>query len=275
MMLCLMMTNSSVLAENSEVENHMEDESKNGGYLKLGFGYRNKVSPYKTKENEVTISIEGRYQWENGLFVELPGVSNKLSPGISYGYNFYSIDDWNFDLVGNKSHGDINYGVVDGDQSIEIDREGSVRAGFRITGSYGSNSIQFIVMPYSYNDEYDDGLYTSLWLAKEWQIDNWNVHASAGLQYRSEEILDYYYGISEDISTDNSPTYQAKGGFNSTVQFGVDYPISENWVFETYFRYTKLSDSITDSPIISNAVKFDNSRSEDITEAAILVSYVF
>ncbi len=271
----LMINHSVAMAADSKAENITEDNSQSNGYFKVGFGYRSETSPYHTEEDETTISLEGRYQWENGLFVELPGVSNKLSPGISYGYNFYNLDNWNFDLIGIRSHGDINYNEVISNQSIEVKRKKSVRVGVRATGSYGSNTVQFIVTPYSNNNEYDDGLYASLWLAKEWQISNWNVYASAGIQYRSKEILDYYYGISEDIATDNTPVYQAGDGINTTLQFGFDYPISENWVFESSVRYTKLSDSISDSPIISNVVEFDNTRSDDITEVAVLISYVF
>jgi len=275
LILSLLVNDSTVQASDSKIENFDVNDSQSGGYFKVGLGYRSETSPYQTEQSEIAVSLEGRYQWKNGLFVELPGVSNQLSPGINFGYNFYTFDNWNFDFVANKSHGDIDYGVVDGEQSIEIERAGSVRAGARATGNYGSNTVQLIVTPYAFDNDFDDGLYASLWVAKEWQISNWNVHASAGVQYRSEDILDYYYGISESIATENTSAYKAGSGINTTFQFGFDYPLTKNWVFESSVRHTKLSKSITNSPIISNALKFDSSRSDDITEVTVLLSYVF
>jgi len=265
--------NSAILI--ADEVNESEDNAHSGGYFKIGVGYRFETSPYNDEKSELSIFLDGGYQWENGIFVEAPGVSNKLNPGFTVGYNLYNTQHWNFDFIGNSAHGIIEYGVTENDESIYIKRDGTFRAGFRATGNYGQNTIQFNITPYSFNDEYGDGIHASVWFAKQWQIKNWNAHASIGVQYLSEEILDYYYGIPDEIAISNSPAYKAKSGFNTSFQIGADYPISQNWVFESYLRYTDLADSINDSPIMYNAIKFGTSRSENITEAGILVNYVF
>ena len=95
------------------------------------------------------------------------------------------------------------------------------------------------------------------------------------MQYRSEEIIDYYYGVPADLATTSTPAYSAKSGINTSIKFSADYPISEDWVLESYLSYTQLADSISDSPVMYNAVQFGDSRSENISEAGFMISYVF
>jgi outer membrane protein len=275
LILGLVAFNSALLIADESNESSITKERESGGYLKLGIGYVYETGPYRNEQNGIGVFIEGAYQWENGLFVEQPGVKSKLNPGFSYGYNFYNTEHWSLDLIGNKSHGEINYGFNDGTESIELNRDGSFRGGLRATGIYDTNTIQFVVTPFSDNSEYDDGIYASLWLAKQWQIKNWNLNASIGLQYRSEEIIDYYYGVPADLATTSTPAYSAKSGINTSIKFSADYPISEDWVLETYLSHTQLADSISDSPVIYNAIQFGKSRSENITEAGLMISYVF
>lgn len=268
---------SATLADENKnmQESIQEEDDRSGGYFKWGLGYRAESSPFRKEEKGLTFIMNGRFQWDNGLFVELPGGSSEMDPSFSYGYNFYNTKNWDFDLLALKSHGDIDYFATNGMESIAIEQESSLMAGFRATGYYDDNTIQAIIAPYSYNKEYDNGLYASLWYSRHWLYKNWNFHASIGAQYRSEEILDYFYGVPEDIAITGTPAYQASSGINLSVQLGVEYAINEHWVFESYVRQTELASSITDSPVIYNSVRFDNTRSEDVSEFAILVSYVF
>jgi outer membrane protein len=143
----------------------------------------------------------------------------------------------------------------------------------RATGRFEQTSVEFSISPYSLNDEYDDGVYASFWVDRSWQIKNWQFNAAIGLTYRSEEILNHYYGT-PDGSIIEGFDYQASGGVDVTAQIGVSYPISENWIFESYFRYTDISNSITDSPFLQRRIQ-NFSLSENAFEFGILVSYVF
>ncbi|TQV89378.1 MipA/OmpV family protein [Aliikangiella coralliicola] len=260
-------------SEKSETSKSAENES--GGFLKLSLGYRLEEGPFHKRESGLSVFVNGRYQWENGLFVELPGGSHELNPGLNYGYNFFNTDHWSFDLLAHKSQGDIVFNATINEESIKLKKEGDVRAGFRATGNFDQDTVQLIVTPYSFSDDYDDGVYASLWFARGWQYKNWNFHASLGFQYRSEEILDYFYGVSEALAIPGVPVYQAGSGVNVNAQFGVSYPITKNWIFESYLRHTKVDDSILDSPIISNSIRFDDTRTEDVSEVGVLFSYVF
>ncbi|MCJ8271978.1 MAG: MipA/OmpV family protein [Psychrosphaera sp.] len=247
-----------------------------GGYLKLGFGYQSLTGPYSKQTKGFSLFFNGRYQWQNGLFIELPGDSSKLEPGIAVGYNFYNTEHWDFDLITNQTHGNIVYNVVqENQQSIAIHRDSTTMLGIRGNGYYGDNTVRMTIMPYSFNHDYDTGVYASLWLARNWQLKNWNIHSSIGFQYRSEEIMDYYYGISQQIAIDSTPAYHAGSGINITGQIGASYPLSESWVFESYLRYTEFSDSINDSPIVKNAISWDPTRSNNEYEFSVMMNYVF
>lgn len=146
--------------------------------------------------------------------------------------------------------------------------------GLRASGFINDAIVQFTVSPISFNRDYDSGIYSSLWLGRSYQIKNWEVYFSGGLEYRSKEILDYYYSTSELMEQLGFRPYKAGAGTDVIGQVGASYPISEDVLFETYFRYTNVSDSISDSSIMQFA-KYIPDRDPDITEFGLLLSYVF
>ncbi len=274
----ILTSTTSVMAGELTVDDSQVEEnttSKAGGYFKVGLGYRFVQSPYSEEISGLSLFLSGRYQWQNGLFVEQPGANNKLEPGARIGYNFYNTENWDFDLIASVTHGSLIYDVMENDQHVHIETKVSPRLGIRSRGYFGDNTVQFTVMPYSSNTDYDQGVYASAWAGRHWQVKNWNFHASAGIQYRSKSIMDYYYGVPEDVATENTPAYEAGSGFNVTGQLGATYPINKSWVFESYLRYTDLADAMTNSPQLQNSIKYDSSRSENRSEVGILVNYVF
>jgi len=259
----------------------------NGGYLKIGYGYKNVSSPYFSEVNVRSyyigdvngdsIFVNGRYQWE-GLFVEVFHGANERNEGLSVGYNFHNTEHWSFDINTVTVHSDIESEIYDTDKIFYQQFDSATMVGLRATGHYGQTTMQFLLAPYIIDDEIeeavDTSLYLSAWLGHSWQIKNWSIHGSIGLEYRSADLLDYYYGISAEEATDNLGEYQADAGVDFTTQLSTSYPISENWLFESYLRYTDLSKSINDSPVMKFTSGFSE-RIKEITEVGILVSYVF
>lgn len=259
--------------------NESQDDSRNGGFLKLGYGYNYETSPYHERDDEFQLYASGRYQYE-GLFVELTHGANELNQGLNFGYNLFNYDNWSFDLASIQAHGDTGFDVAtqfskDGPiERISIFRDDSFMLGFRATGGFDDSNVQFTVAPYSFNDDYDDGVFASLWLNRSWQVRNWEVHAALGIKYRSSGILNHYYGISPEQAIELFPVYSAGSGVDYTGQLGFSYPLTQNWLFEGYYRYTGLSSSISDSPMMQFTSTL-KTRSKDISEFGFLVSYVF
>jgi outer membrane protein len=272
----------SASAKNFETEQASEEsaeseENFNGGFLKIGLGYKVEENPYNEGVNGVSLFVNGRYQWE-GLFVEAFFGANERNEGLSIGYNFYNSEHWNFDIKTVMAHGNIYNEVYDVDKIFYQPLDSATMIGLQATGHYGQTTMQFLVAPYLIDAEVDDAvdnsLYASAWLGHSWQIKNWSIHASVGLEYRSSDILDYYYGISPEEATANFGQYQASSGIDLTTQISASYPISEDWLFESYLRYTDLADSISDSPVMRVA-KNEPNRAEAMTEVGVLISYVF
>jgi len=252
-------------------------ESNNGGFLKVGYGYKFEDNPYNEGVNGLSLFVNGVYQWE-GLFVEVFHGANQRNEGLSVGYNFYNTEHWNYDINSVTVHGSIQNEIYDLDKIFHQEFDSATMVGLRATGHYGQITMQFLVAPYIIDDEVadavDSSLYASAWLGYSWQIKNWSIHSSVGFEYRSSDLIDYYYGISADEASAHFGQYQADSGIDLTTQLSASYPISESWLFESYLRYTDLSDSVTDSPVMRFAKNLPD-RSEAMTEVGVLVSYVF
>lgn len=281
---------ANALETEQELENSKEpEENNNGGYLKIGVGFRYQKGLYTDKLNGLGVFFSGRYQW-HGLYLEVTNNKQRLDAGASFGYNFYNTEHWSFDLNVHSVHGDQE-GVLffrQNDQLIFPERNSATMVGLRATGRFEQTSVQFSISPYSSNykdndgvhttnNRYDDALHASFWLDRSWQLKNWQFNAAFGVTYFSEDILNYYYGTPIELYDDipegdkiSSFEYQASSGIDVTAQVGVSYPISQHWIFESYARYTDVADSITDSPFIQRW-----STSESRIEFGALVSYVF
>lgn len=257
------------------------EEDLSGGFFKIGLGYKFDQNPYEEEQNGIALFLSGRYQMENGLFVEASFGANKRREGLNIGYNFYNRPNWNFDVTTVQAFGSTQINAVLDNPDETIDRitviekrDKSEMVGLRATGNFGDTNMQFLVAPLLLGNDYDGGVYSSLWLAHSWQVKNWGIYASAGVEYRSEEIIARYFEPSPELQSAGFPAYDASSGFDFTLQMTASYPITQNILFESYVRYTDIADSITDSPIISITSNIPG-RAEAKTEFGVLFSYVF
>ena len=256
-------------------------DDKTNGFSRLGLGYKFDTNPFQDKQNGLAIFYSGRYQWDNGLFIEAAFGANEGAQGVKIGYNFYNTPNWNFDITSVQAAGKtrINFSYVDQENPEQIinvteKRRISEMLGLRATGRFDRSTIDFIVAPILLGNKYDDGVFASVWGAHTWQLRNWELSASSGIEYRSEEILNYYFSSSSELISAGAPEYNPGSGIDITAQMTATYPISPTILFETYLRYTDYADSITDSPIIS-VVSQSPQRSEAKKEIGIVFSYVF
>ncbi|WP_448569511.1 MipA/OmpV family protein [Thalassotalea ganghwensis] len=259
----------------SSVAQGEEQEPWVEGYLKVGYGFKYKASPYWDKDSGGSLFISGRYQVKPGFFIEIAHGANELDQGTNIGFNFYNTDTWSFDLLTVRGHGENAYHFGNNETTFLIEKRKSTNMlGIRTTGAFGRSTVQFTIAPYTLNKQYDNALYASLWGSHSWQVKNWQVNAALGAEYRSAGMLDYYYSTTPAMEQIGIPKYQASSGIDIVSQLGVSYPISENVLFESYARYKLITNSITDFPPMKIAANLD-SRQQHETEFGILVSYVF
>lgn len=247
-----------------------DDDS--GNYLSVDVGYRASQSLLSGDRSGIGLYIHGRYQWR-GLFTELPSAPRSDVSGPTLGYNFFNTEHWLFDAVYVWINGDHRLsGTIDGER-VDLYREQSESFGLRATGVYGSNTLQFAVLPLN-NEEYDRGTYASAYIAREWQVSNWTVRGVAGAQYRSDEIMDFYFGVDSGEATPSLPEYTAKAGTRLSMQLEALYPLTTNVVLSGYVAHREFLDNAKDSPILRVVKEFDD-RPGNETAVGIVLSYVF
>lgn len=239
-----------------------EENIRDGAYLDIGVGLAFESDPfiYDDKNNSgVVVFVNGRYQ-KYGLFVEFPhGTAKQQNTVISLGYNFFNTDHWSYDLQLAMNHRDLDHILPV--SKINSRRVSHSKLGLRILGDFSNTHIKLIIAGAS--GDPDGGLYTSAWVSQDYKYLNWNFYTSLGVEYRNEDVVNYFYAIDE---VEGLPFYRGEAGLEYTGQVGASYPISEDWVFEAFVRTTLLPSGISDSPLVDG---------NTIIESALLVKYVF
>ncbi len=268
----ILFTSTSIRADDSSDRSQQnakvdEGNSRDGGHLELGAGLVGLSSPFpfdESLDSGVTLFLDARYQ-KYGFFIELPhGSSMFQSTIISFGYNFLNTENWAFDIQHAMNHRDVEYVYTEQGRQVIDQRDSHSEPGLRVSGYFEDTDMQFVVARAS--SFYGGGLYASAWSTNHYQYKNWNYYFSLGVQYRNEEVVNYFYGVNSYQTNAELPVYRGKSGLEWTAQIGVDYPITKHWVFESYLRNTVLPEGISHSPLV------DDDR---ITEAAMVIKYVF
>lgn len=238
-----------------------------GGGLAKQSGIDGNLNVNESYDDFFFLNIELRAQWY-GLFVEFPGRSQQQIDGqfsgASLGYNFYNTQNWSYDLYAVHASQGNTYNAASPEGTLSFSRASDFRLGLRASGYFEDLFTQFIVTPYSFRDEIG-GVEASASIRKDWQYRNWNIYKSIGVRYRSESIVDHYYGVDENLSdlliqivaddenidnlTEYFSPYEADSGISVHGEVGFEYPISEHMVFGGFFQYVVASDSAKDSPL--------------------------
>ncbi len=77
----------------------------------------------------------------------------------------------------------------------------------------------------------------------------WLVVPSIGFSWRSDELVDYYYGVRDAEARSDRPGYHGRATTNAAVGVNVGYTLSRRWQLVGGAEYVALGDNITDSPI--------------------------
>lgn len=95
---------------------------------------------------------------------------------------------------------------------------------------------------------------------------DWQLAPAISLQWKSSNLIDYYYGIDIRDSADERLHFKGKGGWQPVVTLVASKPITESWSWLLIARYRHLHKGMSDSPIV---------RRNNIPTAFAGVSYRF
>jgi len=76
------------------------------------------------------------------------------------------------------------------------------------------------------------------------------VSASVGFTWKSESLLNYYYGVTTDEAGKTPFAYEAKDGFNPFVRLAWNKTLNSRWQLSSSIQYEQLSSAISDSPLV-------------------------
>lgn len=243
---------------------HVKFESPNqrdGFYLAYSAVSSQGDDFYQTQggEDVSDFEIHSSYRIQGlGLFIESPGLNSRRMHGLyatrAWGINFYNGKDWSFDLYKQR-----DTKTIKGLSGIQ-NRNKYKRAGIRATGYFDNSQVQLIFSPYSTNNSGSDGIEASMSYTRYWQVKNWNLYGSLGVQYQSKEVESYYV-------EDSSLTSEAsESRVNSSAELGVEYALNKDWVLGGFISHNKLP---------SRQESTSAAKEQSGTRSGILLTYVF
>lgn len=82
---------------------------------------------------------------------------------------------------------------------------------------------------------------------------DWTFSTNLSVTYKSKNLIDYYYGISERDTDNESLWYQASHSVQITTGFFLTKKITPNWYWLGRFHITTLGSGMSDSPLVSKS----------------------
>ncbi len=82
------------------------------------------------------------------------------------------------------------------------------------------------------------------------QRGRWEFIPSVGLNWKSSDTANYYYGVTESEASEVLPAYDVGAVTNAFGRLAVSYTISEHWKLVSVIQYERLARDITRSPIV-------------------------
>lgn len=82
------------------------------------------------------------------------------------------------------------------------------------------------------------------------RIPSLKLTPSVGLNWRSKQLNDYYYGVKVTETAAGRPAYRVGGSTNILTGLRADYPIGKKWNLFGSVNVEWLGSEITDSPIV-------------------------
>jgi len=193
-------------------------------------------------ENSLNINLQGRFEYKRFFAEAIEGSFSDLT----LGFNIKNTQDYNLDLIATSNFPRFSRNNHAGFETVKTRKE-DISVGFRSSFYNDDNSVFQYELVADASGAHG-GIMAAANYGKQYQYKNWNLHSLLGIRYFSSDVIDHYFGITEEESTQSLQTYRGKSGFMPTVLLGAALPVSENWVFRTDFEYSYLPDSVTDSP---------------------------
>ena len=189
----------------------------------------------------------------NGVF-PLP---TSYSHSIMNDYAFYVRDgefslrkifDNGWELAGTSQLQTLGYGSSDSPALEGMERrDWTIQGGISVGRQFGPIRIdagaQTDLLGEHGGQEY------KLEFALPWEFDNWYLIPEFEIRYQSEELINHYFGVTEEEARPGRPAYQPGGAVTYSPSITMNWRFHERWYATATIVYDILPDEIIDSPI--------------------------
>lgn len=83
-----------------------------------------------------------------------------------------------------------------------------------------------------------------------WDYDRFIFEFALVFDWKSQTVVDYYYGVRPSENAYWSEQYQAKSGWDKGAEMTARYILTDNWDLLLAVRYTLIADEIAASPLL-------------------------
>ena len=236
---------------------------ENGGFFELGVSLHYLDSSFELYHDiegfSGNLNINGEYRYEKFFF---EATQNSVD-GLNLGYTLWAGKQWIVDILIASLFGRLDLDH-DNRQALTTEEERNQAildrdtffngAGFRATAYWYDYVYQLRWVKDTHGG---NGIISDFKVGRNWQYRNWNFHGLLGIKWGSDQFAQYWFGVEENEATERFPAARIESGFYYIAEIGLTYPISENWVFSSFYRQgVNLSSLERESPLVSDDYDF-------------------
>lgn len=85
------------------------------------------------------------------------------------------------------------------------------------------------------------------------ELDQWVFVPFASVDFKSEDFVDYYFGVTQSEVAANRKAYKADGAFSYNLGYKLVMPLTDNLELTQTSAFTRLGSDIADSPLVDSA----------------------
>ena len=223
--------------------------------ISASFGIGSRTNPIEGKSDLPLVVIPRISYYGKRFFLENLDLGVTLHEGVSNTFNliatpgydrafFFNSDLQNIFIPGGSSFGNGTVAAPTADQVFEVSpRHTTYLAGPEWTFNYGPITGQLDALREitGRHDGYEIRAALATPLLAE---SKGSLVASAGLTWKSEELVSYYYGV--------RGLYEPGAAVNPFVKVRYARPLSDRWTLNAFAHYEKLANAIAHSPVVTD-----------------------
>jgi outer membrane protein len=218
-----------------------------------------KASPFNAVDNQVkaTPLIFGGY---GPIFIE----ANR------FGYNFYRDGTHFSSIIGNmRNHSSLSKEEIENSEELKqyqlTPRKAALEAGVQLGRRFDNGWIGRIALLQDISarhkgQEAELSFYRRDNFKPFQSFNGIRLLSTFGLQYQSQQLSDYYFGIDDsELSNNQQQAYQIHSAWSAELEFIATYDFSwqqgaKDWALYAGLRHYQFGDTVKDSPIVDSGL---------------------